>query len=218
VIQRTIGLATLFLGDCAEVLNTLKHTVQPSSTGIVTDPPYGIGRWSSTGGNSLSAAETEEINKWDVAPPVEVFDLIRTISKEQIIWGGNYFLDILGKTPSPLLWDKKIRDMHYADGEFAWTSFKHGALRIFETALQSTEVRSMGRKHPTQKPIVLMEWCLSKLPAELTLIVDPFMGSGTTGVAAVTGGKQFIGIDLNPKHFETACGRIEEAQKQEGLF
>jgi len=213
-----IGDATLYQGDCTEVLQTLRHSMQPSLTGIITDPPYGIGSWSSTGGNSLSAAEADEINRWDVAPSPEVFDIIRSISKEQIIWGGNYFLDILGKTTSPLLWDKKIRDMHYADGEFAWTSFKHGALRIFETALQGTEVRAQGRQHPTQKPIILMEWCISKLGKELTLIVDPFMGSGTTGVAALRTGRKFIGIELDPRHFATAVARITEANNTPGLF
>jgi DNA modification methylase len=210
-----IGRATLYLGDCAEVLATLE-TVR-DKTAIITDPPYGIGIWSSTGGNSLSAEEAETINRWDVAPSVELFARLKAISAEQIIWGGNYFLDVLGKTVAPLLWDKKNRDMHYADGEFAWTSFRKGTLRIFECALQGTDVREFGRQHPTQKPVVLMEWCISKV-SSAEIIVDPFMGSGTTGVAAVKAGKTFIGIEKHAPYFNICCRRIAEAQKQEGLF
>jgi DNA modification methylase len=211
----TIGLATLYHGDCAEALGLLQVT--PAKTAVVTDPPYGIGSWSSSGGNSLSAEETAMINKWDVAPSAELFACLKSISAEQIIWGGNYFLDVLGRAAAPLLWDKKNRDMHYADGEFAWTSFKNGTLRIFECALQGTEVREAGRQHPTQKPVVLMEWCISKVP-QATTIVDPFMGSGTTGVAAVKMRRNFIGIEREAKYFEVCCRRIADAQKQEGMF
>lgn len=214
--SKTVGLATLYNADCLSVLRELE-TVR-ADTAVVTDPPYGIGSWSASGGNSLSEEEAATINAWDVAPPREIFDLIMSKSSEQIIWGGNYFLDILGKTVSPLLWDKKIRDMHYADGEFAWTNFKQkGALRIFETSLQATEVRTGGRIHPTQKPVILMEWCLSKVPTA-KVIIDPYMGSGTTGVAAVKNGRAFVGCEMNAEYFKIACGRMEEAQKQGGLF
>src|SRR5215211_6366315 len=134
----------VWLGDCREVLPMLGPV-----DAVVTDPPYGIGSWSSTGGNSLSATETDEINRWDVAPDAELFSLLRAWSKEQIFWGGNYFVEHLGNCRSPLIWDKKQRGVHFADGEFAWTSFKGGTLRIFDKALQATEIRQEGREHPT---------------------------------------------------------------------
>lgn len=199
-----IGRATLYLGDCRDVLPTLGKV-----DAVVTDPPYGIGSWSSTGGNSLSAEEAAAANEWDVAPDAELFAVLRQISDEQIVWGGNYFIEHLGNCRSPLLWDKKNRGMHYADGEFAWTSFKGGSLRIFEQPLQSTEVRQVGREHPTQKPIALMRWCIRFLKSAET-ILDPFLGSGTTGIAAVREGRSFIGIERDPDYFEIACRRIRE--------
>ena len=208
----TIGNATLYLGDCMEVLQTLSRV-----DACITDPPYGIGSWSSTGGNSLSAQEAADANAWDVAPDAEVFAALRAISDEQVFWGGNYFIAHLGNCRSPLLWDKKNRGMHYADGEFAWTSFKRGTLRIYDKALQGTEVRQDGRVHPTQKPVELMKWCIDQAGNPQT-ILDPFMGSGTTGVAAVQMGRRFIGIEREPKYFEIACRRIEDAQRVQDMF
>lgn len=208
----TIGRATLYLGDCRDILPTLGKV-----DAVVTDPPYGIGSWSSTGGNSLSAEEAKAANDWDVAPDREVFEALRSISDEQIFWGGNYFIEHLGSCRSPLLWDKRNRGMHYADGEFAWTSFKTGSLRIFDKPLQGTEVRQDGRTHPTQKPIALMKWCIGFLP-KATTILDAFLGSGTTGCAAVQMGRDFIGIEREPKYFDIACKRIEDAQRQSDLF
>jgi len=146
-----------------------------------------------------------------------LFDLLASASKNRIIWGGNYFLDYLGPCRAPLLWDKKIRGMHYADGEMAWTSFKFGTLRIFEKGLQGTEIRQEAREHPTQKPVSVLEWCLGFLP-DASTILDPFMGSGTTGVACANLGRKFIGIEIEPKYFDIACRRIEDAYKQPRLF
>ena len=185
----TIGECRLILGDCREVLPLLAPVDL-----VLTDPPYGIGSWSSTGGNSLSAQEAADANAWDVAPDAEVFAALRAISADQVFWGGNYFMAHLGNCRSPLLWDKKNRGMHYADGEFAWTSFKKGTLRIYDKALQGTEVRQDGREHPTQKPVGLMAWCIGFVP-DAQIILDPFMGSGTTGVACMNLGRQFIGIE-----------------------
>lgn len=207
-----IGRATLYLGDCRDILPTL-----PKVDAVVTDPPYGIGSWSSTGGNSLRPEEAAAANEWDIAPDREVFDALRDHSAEQIFWGGNYFIEHLGNCRSPLLWDKRNRGMHYADGEFAWTSFKSGSLRIFDKPIGATEVRQVGREHPTQKPVAVMKWCLSFLSKAET-ILDPFLGSGTTGVAAVQMGKSFIGIEREPEYFDIACKRIEDAQRQGDFF
>ena len=210
----TIGNATLYLGDCRDILPTL-----PKVDAVITDPPYGIGSWSSTGGNSLSAQEAADANAWDVAPEADVFQSLREISDEQVFWGGNYFIAHLGNCRAPLLWDKKNRGMHYADGEFAWTSFKTGTLRIFDKGIQGTEVRQLGREHPTQKPVALMAWCLdrAKVPAG-GVVLDPYMGSGTTGVATVTTDRVFIGIEREPKYFDIACERISRAQAQGQLL
>lgn len=142
------------------------------------------------------------------------FEQMTHYSKDQIIWGGNYFTDYLPPTMQWLVWDKGQRDFSLADCEFAWSS-QEKASRIFDyprsRALQD------GKEHPTQKPLALMKWCLEFLPKAET-VLDPFMGSGTTGVACVKLGRKFIGIELDPKYFDIACRRIEEAYKQPSLF
>ena len=185
-------------------------------TSILTDPPYGID-YGRAGGFSASHGwgQWRENVEWDAErPDPEIFALMLASSRHQIIWGGNYFTDLLPPTMQWLVWDKGQRDFSLADCEFAWSSQRKAA-RIFDypraKALQD------GKQHPTQKPIALMKWCLSFLP-ETDTILDPFMGSGTTGVAAVQMGRRFIGIEREPKYFDIACKRIEDAQRQGDLF
>lgn len=205
----TIGNATLYLGDCAEILPTL----QPVDA-VVTDPPYGINH--ARDRNSQKDGWVDyPANGWDKDRPERgVFDLMRSMSTDQIIWGGNYFSDYLPPTMRWLVWDKGQRNFSLADCEFAWTS-QAKAARIFNysrgAALQD------GKEHPTQKPIALMEWCLTFLDGAQT-ILDPFMGSGTTGVACANLGRRFIGIERSPEYFEIARNRIAAAQSQGRLF
>lgn len=182
---------------------------------VVTDPPYGIdyglsGRFSATHG----WGPWRENVSWDAQrPPREIFDAIRACSHDQIIWGGNYFSDYLPPSMQWLVWDKGQRDFSLADVEFAWSS-QQKAARIFN--YPRGMARLDGKEPPTQKPLALMEWCLSFVPhAE---IIDPFMGSGTTGVACMNLGRRFIGVEIEPKYFDIACERIENAQRQERLF
>lgn len=207
----TIGRATLYLGDCRDILPTLGKV-----DAVVTDPPYGIGADKAASKNEgkwgwTYYGETD----WDASrPPPEVFDLILKAGKEQIIWGGNYFTDLLPPTMQWLVWDKGQRDFSLADCEFAWSSQQRAA-RIFDypraRALQD------GKEHPTQKPIALMKWCIDMVP-KANSILDCFLGSGTTGVAAVQMGRDFIGIEREQKYFDIACRRIEQAQRQGDLF
>lgn len=206
----TIGDCTLYLGDCRDILPTLGRV-----DAVVTDPPYGIGKdgqIKTTGGNG--GRKAYEFLGWDsVRPPPEVFDLIKSAANQHIIWGGNYFADLLPATGKWLVWDKGQR-INQSDGELAWTSFD-GALRIY--TLNRVALMTDGAEHPTQKPVALMQWCLSFLPDAQT-ILDPFMGSGTTGVACVNLGRKFIGIEREPKYFDIACKRIAETYKQPRLF
>lgn len=200
-----IGNATLYLGDCRDVLPTLDKV-----DAVVTDPPYGIG-YTGNGGKGWANHNAE----WDGEIPFVTLQEIRDMSVPKIIWGGNYFTDILPPTMQWLVWDKGQRDFSLADCEFAWSS-QQKASRIFTysrgKALQD------GKVHPTQKPIELMKWCINHLPEGSNTILDPFMGSGTTGVAAVQMGRRFIGIEREPKYFDIACKRIEDAHKQPRLF
>jgi len=128
--------------------------------------------------------------------------------------GGNYFTYYLPPSMQWLVWDKGQRDFSLADCEFAWSS-QSGAARIFDYA--RGKALQDGRVHPTQKPVELMKWCLEFLPKSQT-ILDPFMGSGTTGVACVKMGRKFIGIEREPEYFEIACKRIREAYSQPDMF
>ena len=122
---------TIYHGDCLDVVDDLApHIGHQLFDLLLTDPPYGIGTWSATGGNSLPPDEVDQINRWDVAiDPVTLRRMI-AVCREAIIWGGNYYGDLLGRTRAPIVWDKAMRGMHFADGEMAWTNFQRGTLRI----------------------------------------------------------------------------------------
>jgi DNA modification methylase len=202
-----IGDCTLYEGDCLEVMPTLSKV-----DAVVTDPPYGIGedggrfRDRKGGGHRMLPKRG-----WDKRRPSDAtFAAINAIHGEKIIWGGNYFADLLPASKGWLYWDK-LMGGDFADGELAWTSLDR-ALRKF------TLCNKMGGKqHPTQKPVALMRWCLGFLPNAET-ILDPFMGSGTTGVACVKEGRKFIGIELDPDYFDIAVKRIRDAYAQPDMF
>lgn len=188
----TIGRATLYLGDRRDILPTL-----PKVDAVVTDPPYGIGAAKGAHSNLQMADEA-----WDDEPA----DLSLLPAVPSIIWGGNYFK--LPPTRCFLFWDKHPMPPSYACGELAWTSLNRNAAKWCGRVGDAVPVAE--RSHPTQKPVQLMEWCLGFLPDAQT-ILDPFMGSGTTGVAALKCGRAFIGIEREPHYFDVACRRIREA-------
>lgn len=203
-----VGDAVLLQGDCRDVLPVL-----PKVDAVVTDPPYGIGE---SGGAQRTRsrrgyAKHEKLSDWDSQRPEDgIFAGMLEAAESQIIWGGNYFADILPASKGWLYW-KKLMGGDFADGELAWTSLDR-ALREYTQC-----PKGMDKAHPCEKPEGLMRWCLSFLPDSQT-ILDPFMGSGTTGVAAVQMGRDFIGIEREEKYFDIACRRIEEAQKQGDMF
>lgn len=205
--EERIGGQRLILGDCLEVMQELGRF-----DAVVTDPPYGID-YGRAGGFSAShgwGAWRENV-EWDTnRPSEEVFRLILGISKEQIIWGGNYFADLLPPTMRWLSWDKGQRDFSLADIELAWTS-QQKAARVFDYA-RGKAVKD-GKQHPTQKPVALMEWCLGFVPKAKT-ILDPFAGSGTTAVACERMGRQCTAIEIDPDYFEVMCRRVDEQAGQ----
>ena len=206
-----IGDCTLYLGDCLEIMPEIGAV-----DAVVTDPPYGIGADKAAARNKGKWGWTYYgESDWDSERPLKpVFDLILQQSAQQIIWGGNYFTDFLPPRMRWLVWDKGQRNFSLADFELAWTS-QNRAGRAFDyprgLALQD------GKQHPTQKPVELMKWCLGFIP-DSGSILDPFMGSGTTGVACVRTGRKFIGIEIDPDYFDIACKRIREAYAQPDMF
>ena len=214
-----IGNATLYLGDCLEILPTL-----PKVDAVITDPPYGIGADKGKkgalpfkGGRTYEMAHHPE-NVWDNERPAR--ELIRAAAnagRVAILWGGNYFADYLPAQGRWLWWDKCQTMPSYGDGELAWTNLPQTTPKKFVLANNKLFADRVERHHPTQKPLELMEWCMSFIDGAAT-VLDPFMGSGTTGVAAVRCGRSFIGIEREPKYFDIACRRIEEAQRQQPLI
>ena len=206
-----IGNCSLWLGDCREILPHL-----PKVDLILTDPPYGInrdGQKKTTGVNG--GRKAYEFMGWDgERPDDEIFVQILEQGNSHIIWGGNYFADLLPPSMRWLVWDKGQR-INQSDGELAWTSMQQ-ALRI--CTMNRVELMIDGAEHPTQKPIRLMEWCLDLSPKNTSTVADPFAGSGTTGVACVRMGKTFYGIEREPKYFDIMCRRIEQAYAQQRLF
>ena len=200
----TIGDATLMHGDCLEILPTLDKV-----DAVVTDPPYGLGeRWSggTWGANPMYA----DAKQWDVAVSQQTINSLIDKAAASIIWGWNYY----AMPPSRcwLSWRKSSQMETMADFELAWTSLDRPAKEILENRNPDGK-----RDHPTQKPIRVMEWTLGFVE-NAECILDPFMGSGTTGVACANLGRKFIGIEIERKYFDIACERIDAAYAQGRLF
>jgi site-specific DNA-methyltransferase (adenine-specific)/modification methylase len=220
-----IGNAELWHGDCREILPTLSK-----ADAVVTDPPYGTGF---TFNFRPKKAKQKDGKTWhtthgkmfgdDVAfDPTFLIGLADTV----IIWGANYFCNKLPPGTRWLVWDKQKPDgFSLGPCELAWSSIKKSSTALFvhqwHGLCRKTEVRE--HYHPTQKPVALMEWCINQVPCfievpSVTIILDPFMGSGTTGVACMNMGRRFVGIERERKYFDIACERIARAQVQERLF
>ena len=210
----TIGSCRLILGDARDVLPTLGPV-----DAVVTDPPYGIGEHGgkrrfgpASTARGFSGCKDYERKDWDHSPPGRE-TLARLAGCPAIIWGANHYASRLpSDNPCWLVWHKKGSDRSsFADCELAWTNLS-GAVRYFRHDWVGFGAINSGvkREHPTQKPLALMEWCLGFLPDALT-ILDPFMGSGTTGVACTKLGRAFIGIERDPDYFEIAVRRIRAA-------
>jgi len=176
---------------------------------VLTDPPYGIG----ASNNSLGLRKEHKHKRtwikkdWDSeVPSDDIFEEIMRISKNQIIWGGNYFN--LGACKNYIIWDKKISgDVPFAHCEMAWTSYIN-APTIFRLGIQSL---GEERHHPTQKPLKLFDYCL-RTNSTIKTVFDPFMGSGTTAVVCKSLGLDWCGCELEEDYIEIANKRLEQVQ------
>ncbi len=209
---------TLYLGDCRDLLGGL-----PQVCAVVTDPPFGIGRdrGFGVGGTGKGGAARNCVKRyeggWDAQrPSPNLMAEILTKGLHHIIWGGQFFARTLPESGKWLLWDKQQTMPSYGDGELAWTDLPGDAVKKFTLSINGIIARGETGLHPTQKPVALMVWCLGFLPNAQT-ILDPFMGSGTTGVACVQLGRKFIGIELEPRYFDIACRRISDELRRPRL-
>ena len=193
------GSVRLLLGDCLEILPGLGKV-----DAVVTDPPYGIKPVSKFGTVEAVSFNGNDVT-WDVLPPKPLLDSLFEF-ETAIIWGAQYF----DAPPSGrwLVWDKLNGNNPFADCEMAWTNLS-GNNKVLRYQWIGAHARRIEQAyHPTQKPIAVMEWCLTFVKGET--ILDPFMGSGTTGLACIRLGRRFIGIEREPKYFEIAKKRIRD--------
>ena len=229
-----IGNATLWLGDCMEVLPAIDR-----AAAIVSDPPYGIGyvhggniprRGCGIGGGAITrGAKTKPIinddREFDPAPLLG-FSAV-------LLFGANHFARRLPSGGSWLVWDKSVGAGpadSFVDSELAWTSAPSVRRNVFRHEwkglladrtgedLPGRNPNTWRRHHPSMKPVALMEWCIATAAGQSGMIVDPYMGAGTTGVAALRMGRKFVGVEMDREYFDIACERIERAQRQERLF
>ena len=223
-----IGNATLYCGDCLEILPAIRKQVDA----IVSDPPYGIG-YQHGGGNNFAAStwggraieslqKTVVVNTKPIHGDNAPFDPAPWLDFEKVVlFGANHYAQRLPDRGSWLCWDKSLgQGPHdsFVDAEFAWCSarvrrnvFRHlwkGVMGSGEDSLNAGK----RRYHPSMKPRELMRWCIEHLHLRPNAtVLDPYMGSGSTGIAAITMGHRFIGIEIAPDYFAIACARIEKA-------
>lgn len=192
-------------GDCLPILKSLPDKCIDL---VLTDPPYGIGEDERIA-DSVGRKEWKTENRWDLAiPSKEYFDEIMRVSKNQIIWGGNYFIEQGLKNSRCWLAWYKMQEFSGADMELAWTSFDKSS-KMFK--MSRVEFHGQEHKyHPTQKPSFLMDWCLNNYSEPNDLILDPFLGSGTTVVACKKLNRRFIGIEISPEYCKIANQRLAQ--------
>jgi site-specific DNA-methyltransferase (adenine-specific) len=205
---------------CCDCLEFMKQIPDKSIDMVLTDPPYGIGeaRGKNKSRGKLATAKDYGVSNWDdEIPSEEYFKEIIRISKNQVIFGGNYFIEHLSNSPCWIVWDKDNGNSDFADCELAWTSFKT-AVRKFKWKWQGMLQEDMKNKdvrvHPTQKPIELMRWILENYSKEGDIVLDPFLGSGTTARACKDLNRDYIGIEISPEYCEIARKRL----RQQNLF
>lgn len=205
---------TLFCGDCREVLPCL-----PVDAAVISDPPYGISYKKGNGGKGKHTVR----NTMAIAGDDEPFDPVPWLAFDHVIlWGANHYASRLphGRW---MAWDKLAGMSEFdsfSDVEFAWRNGR-GKDRVFshlwKGLCKASEKGGKERWHPTQKPVALMRWCIDQV-AEAETIIDPFMGSGTTGVAAAQTGRGFIGVECEQSYFDIACRRIADELRRPRLF
>lgn len=214
----TIGDCTLYRGDCLDILPTL-----PKVDAVVTDPPYGIA-------NNVfrsSLPDTKGVINCDSIIGDDSLDSVRRLFEwlpddmPSVVWGANNWPELLPHKGRWICWDKRMSveadRMLGSSFELAWSNRRSGfdvMIRCLHGGVVNADRGT--RLHPTQKPIAVMAQSLRFAPGDIVL--DPFMGSGTTGVACVQTGRKFIGIEIEPKYFDIACKRIEKAVGVGTLF
>ncbi len=204
---------------CADCLEVMAEMPDGCVDAVVTDPPYGIGEANRNheSRSKLCAAGGYGRSNWDNSPPPPVaFDEMRRLSTEQVVWGGNHLASWLGSSPSWIVWDKDNGTNDFADCELAWTSHKRAVRKVrwrWNGMLQEPGAPRDARQHPTQKPVGLMIWVLEEYTSEGDIILDPYLGVGTTCVAAKKLGRRWIGIEISEEYAAIARRRVQNTER-----
>ena len=213
-------LNQIILADCMDIMADIPDKYFELA---VVDPPYGINLVGKNVIKNKSDSDNIFNTEWDsCAPDEKYFTELKRISVNQIIWGGNYFLDMLGYCKAPIIWDKLNGDSLYADGEMAWTS--NGLpknLRIWKHqwcgAFKASE-RGGIKIHPTQKPVALYRWLLQNYAKPGDKIIDTHSGSGSCAIACHIEKHDFLAIEKDPDYHAASVKRLEEVRAQGVLF
>ncbi|MGP9591098.1 DNA-methyltransferase [Halomonas sp. AOP42-B2-16] len=199
----------------------------------IVDPPYGIGESGGNESRNRVASNSYAKKAWDnEAPPVAYFNELQRVSRHQIIWGANHFIDRIGKaSPCWIVWDKVNGASHFADCEMAYTSFKSAArivkymwaghfqgVGIGVEKQQGNKALNEKRIHPTQKPIKLYEWLLANYAKPGQRILDTHLGSASSAIAAHYFGCEFVGTELDSDYFAAAKARFDRETAQVDMF
>jgi site-specific DNA-methyltransferase (adenine-specific) len=200
-------LGVLYCADCLQIMQSMPDKCVDL---VLTDPPYGI----KADDNPIKGKFFHNSISFDKERPSQAhFDNLKRVGKNCIIWGGNYFTDYLYPSMGWIVWNKR-KNFSLADSELAWTSFNK-AIRKFDLNPTTAKARDFNF-HPTQKSVDLIIFCV-KYGGE-GLILDPFLGSGTTAVACEKLGRQWIGVEISEKYCEIAKKRIDNEARQKKLF
>ena len=221
---------SIYNEDC---LQALKAMADKQFDLAIVDPPYGIGASadSRVGGSytvnlggvkKKVAAKAYTPKDWDFSKPtLEYWNELKRVSKNQIVWGGNYFASNLEDTPCWLVWNKRNGENNNADCELAWTSFKT-AVRMFEWKwngmLQQNMKNKEDRIHPTQKPVALYKWILENYAEKGSKILDTHLGSGSIAIACWDMGYDLTAYEVDKEYYDNACKRLETHKAQLTLW
>ena len=203
----------LYCGDNMEILPLITERIDL----CLTDPPYGINRDKGNvgfGGFGKPIKRKEYLDEWDNKKS----NITLLLKYALILWGGNYYTDILKQGNHWIVWDKKNTMPTFSDCELAYTNIKKNSVKKYEIMQNGCMSEEKDRVHPTQKPIKLFSYILRDYSKENDLILDPFLGSGTTALACEKLNRRWIGIEISEKYCEIAKKRIEEYTKQLKLF
>jgi len=209
------ALSTVYLMDCIEGMKQFPDKIFDLA---VVDPPYGIGVNKMQLGNGKRKIYRGE-NDWDNSiPTAEYWQELFRVSKNQIVWGGNYMTEHLKPTSSWLFWDKGTGDNDFADGELAWTSFGGALRKITKSWVGANAKDGLERIHPTQKPIYLYDWIFDRYCKEGDLVLDTHLGSQSSRVAANKAGLDFVGFEIDREYFDNGNTRFKNFISQGVLF